>query len=67
MTFGERLYQIRTDKGIKASFLARKMDCSEQAIYRYEEGNRLPPLKKFGKLCKVLKITPSEFLEGVEL
>jgi len=67
MTFGERLKQIRTDKGMRTEFLARKIGICRPLVYKYEMDVQYPTLKRFGKICKALKMTPEEFMKGVEL
>lgn len=42
MTFGEKLYHLRTQQGISQEALARKLDVSRQAISRWELGEVVP-------------------------
>lgn len=67
MTFGERLKQIRTDRGMKTKFLAAKIGICTPLVYKYERGVQCPTLKRVGKICKAFKMTPEEFMKGVEL
>lgn len=38
MTFGEKLYQLRTERKMSQEALARKLGVSRQAISRWELG-----------------------------
>ena len=67
MTFGERLKQIRTDKGMTTKFFAAKVGICMPLVYKYEMDAQQPSLKRVGKICRVLKMTPEEFMKGVEL
>jgi len=42
VTFGEKLYQLRTKKGISQESLAQKLGVSRQAISRWELGEVVP-------------------------
>ena len=42
MTFGEKLYQLRTEKKMSQEALARKLGVSRQAISRWELGEVVP-------------------------
>jgi len=42
MTFGEKLYQLRTERGMSQETLARSLGVSRQAISRWELGEVVP-------------------------
>ena len=42
MTFGEKLYQLRTERGMSQEALARSLGVSRQAISRWELGEVVP-------------------------
>ena len=42
MTFGEKLYQLRSEKGISQEALSRKLGVSRQALSRWELNEVVP-------------------------
>ena len=41
-SFAERLYELRTSRGLSQQRLAEEIGMSKSSIYMYEQGNRLP-------------------------
>ena len=47
MTFGEKLYQLRRERGISQEFLAQELNVSRQAISRWELGEVVPDTEMY--------------------
>ena len=67
MTVGERIKQLREERGWRPSYLAMELGCSQSAIYYYEAGRN----KRYIKIlilacCYVFGITREEFMKGVD-
>ena len=62
--FGERLKEIRDDKNISMSELARQIGTSQQNISRWESGEIVPSADTIVMLCKSLNVS-SDFLLGL--
>jgi repressor LexA len=60
MTIGERIKQLRINKGMTQEELGSKIGVQKQAIYKYEQG-LVVNLKRdvIGKLSKALDVSPS--------
>ena len=56
MTLSEKLYNLRRKQGLSQEVVAEKLDCSRQAISKWENGTTTPDakmLKKYGELFGV--------------
>ncbi len=60
---GAKLKEIRKAKGLSATDLAEKMECSLCTIYRYENGYRYLKYNTFLKVCMCLGIEPEDVTE----
>lgn len=49
---------------ISQSELASEMDVNQAIISYYESGDRIPSYENIVKLCKILKCTPNDLMEG---
>ena len=67
MTFGERLASLRKERGMTPKELADEIHVNVQVYYNYETDIATPSLKRCGKICRVLGITPEELFKEVEL
>ena len=65
--FGEKLKQIREEKGMTQQTLAEKLYVTRQAVSRWECGARYPDLLTAKKVATILEITLDELLSGEEL
>ncbi len=63
--FGERLRELRRERGISQNKLVRRMDIDHVAIWRIEKGLREPRLKMILRLAKALGVPPEALLEGL--
>ena len=57
MTFGEKLYQLRTERGMSQETLARSLGVSRQAISRWELGSTLPDAPNLLKLSDLFGVS----------
>lgn len=56
MTLSEKLYNLRREQGLSQEVVAEKLDCSRQAISKWENGTTTPDakmLKKYSELFGV--------------
>lgn len=60
---GERIAEVRNDKGMSQSDLARVCDKDSQSINRIERGKVNPTYGYLLDICKGLEITVSELLD----
>ena len=54
MTFGNKLKQIRTERGLSQSEFAKILGTSKQVISRYELGQTTPKISIVSKWCQIL-------------
>lgn len=64
MTIGERIKEIRTQKGIKQKELANKIGISYVMLSQYERGERKPKLGMIDKIALALDVQPIELAYG---
>jgi transcriptional regulator with XRE-family HTH domain len=67
MEFGEKMKQIREDKGMTQQAVADKLYVTRQAVSRWECGARCPDLITAKKIAQILDVTLDELLSGEEL
>ena len=65
--FGEKLKQIREEKGLTQQSLAEKLYVTRQAVSRWECGARYPDLLTAKKIATILNTSLDELLSGEEL
>lgn len=63
--FGERLREVRKERGIKLKDVANFLQVSITTYTRYEIGIRKPSLKKLVALCKYYDVK-ANYLLGLE-
>lgn len=60
MTIGERIQKARLEKGYSLEFLAKALDTTPQAVYKYEKGIVTNiPIKKIEEMAKILSVSPA--------
>ncbi len=64
MEIGERLQQLRKEKGISQEKLAEQLHVTRQAISKWETGQSYPDLDNLGALCKLYGVTADYILYG---
>ena len=67
MEFGEKLKQLREERGMTQQTVAEKLYVTRQAVSRWECGARYPDLLMAKKIAQILDVTIDEMLSGEEL
>lgn len=67
MEFGEKLKQLREEKGMTQQKIAEKLYVTRQAVSRWECGARYPDLLTAKKIVQILEVSMDEMLSGEEL
>ena len=67
VNFGEKIKQLREEKGMTQQSLADKLYVTRQAVSRWEHGVRCPDLLTVKKIAQVLDVSVDELLSGAEL
>lgn len=65
--FGEKLKQLREEKGMTQQKIAEKLYVTRQAVSRWECGARYPDLLTAKKIAQILDVSMDELLSGEEL
>lgn len=63
MTFGEKLFQLRKEKGLSQEALAEKLNTSRQAISKWENGQGYPETDKILKISQVFEVSTDYLLK----
>lgn len=61
--FGDRLSQLRMQKGVSAREMSLSMGQAPGYINNIENKNNLPSMTVFFYICEYLGVTPSEFFD----
>jgi len=61
----KRLLDLRTERGLSQSELADKAGLDRKTVNRIENDHFSPNLNTFIRLCKALKVKPSQVLESI--
>ncbi|MBQ6897007.1 MAG: helix-turn-helix transcriptional regulator [Oscillospiraceae bacterium] len=64
MNIGERIYSLRTQKGLSQGDLAEKLEVSRQSVSKWENSSAVPDLDKIIKLSEIFGITIDELVKG---
>lgn len=67
VNFGEKIKQLREEKGMTQQSLADKLYVTRQAVSRWEHGMRYPDLLTAKKIAQVLEVSLDELVSGEEL
>lgn len=67
MKFGEKVKQLREEKGLTQQTLAERLYVTRQAVSKWERGTRYPDLLTVKKIAQVLEVSVDELLSGEEL
>jgi transcriptional regulator with XRE-family HTH domain len=62
--FGERIRQIREEKGLQQEEAARRIGIHKNALYRYEKGMVEPKVSMVPKIARALDVDPGDLFEG---
>lgn len=63
--FGERLKELRTEKGLSAVKLAEILGVGDTTILRWESSRMLPTIDKLYEVCKYFGVT-ADYMIGLE-
>ena len=66
MTIGEKIYKLRSEKGISQETMSFDLGVSRQAVSKWETGETLPDIQLLEDLARVLNVTLDELLTGVK-
>lgn len=61
----KRLLELRLERGITQGNLAEKAGVERKTVNRIENAHFSPNLNTFIRLCKALKVKPSDVLENI--
>ena len=64
MLYYERLRDVREDKDLKQSDIARILETTQQQIHKYETGKQMMGIDKYIKLAKFYNIS-LDYLAGL--
>ena len=65
--FGEKIKQLREEKGMTQQTMSEKLYVTRQAVSRWECGARYPDLLTTKKIAQILEVTIDELVSGEEL
>lgn len=65
--FGEKIKQLREEKGMTQQTMAEHLYVTRQAVSRWECGARYPDLITTKKIAEILEVTIDELVSGEEL
>ena len=61
---GKFIQERRKEKRLTQSELAEKLDVTDRAVSKWENGNCIPDASNIQKLCKILNITINDLFSG---
>lgn len=59
---GEKIRQLREERGLSQEELAEQLDISRQTVSNWENDRATPDAYKLGQLCKALQVSADELL-----
>jgi DNA-binding XRE family transcriptional regulator len=62
---GDRIRELRKQKGLTIRDLAKELGLTEAAVSRYENGHATPTLDNAVSIAKVLDTNVNDLLEGI--
>lgn len=65
VTFGEKLKELREEKGISQMELSKLLDISQPAIARYELNKTEPRISDIKKICVYFDVS-ADYLIGIK-
>ena len=63
---GQRIRQIRIEKGMSQTDLALAMDTDKSAVSKWELGTQILRLDTLYKISDILEVSPSSFIQDME-
>ena len=66
MNIGEKIRELRKERGISVEAFAGKLGVSKTTVYRYEDATiEKIPLQVFEKICSILNVSAAELMGNV--
>ena len=62
MKLSEKIYALRTDRGLSQGDLAEKLDVSRQSVSKWETGQSVPDLDKIIKIADLFGVSVDELV-----
>ena len=62
MSLGERIYKLRTEKGMSQGDLSDALEVSRQSISKWETNGSVPELDKLVKLSEIFGVSLDELV-----
>jgi transcriptional regulator with XRE-family HTH domain len=62
MEFGNKLYEMRKEKGLSQEELARRLEVTRQTVSKWELGDSTPDLDKLVLLAELFEISLDELV-----
>lgn len=66
MTIGQRIYNLRTERGLTQEQLSEKLEVSRQSISKWELDKALPDIQKLIEMSKLYEVTIDYIILGKE-
>lgn len=63
MTFGEKLFKLRKEKGFSQEALAEKLNTTRQAISKWENNQGYPETEKLLMLSNIFELSVDDLLK----
>ncbi len=67
MTFGEKVFKLRTGRGLSQDRLAELLEVSRQSVSKWERDEAMPDTDKIVGLSRIFGVTTDGLLTGEEL
>ena len=67
MTLGERIYKLRTEKGLSQGDLSEILEVSRQSVSKWENDGAIPDLDKIIRLSEIFGVSIDELVKGENL
>ena len=64
MEFGNRLYELRKQKGLSQEELANRLEVTRQTVSKWEAGDSTPDMEKLAALGALFEISLDELVLG---
>lgn len=62
--FAQNLRELRRQRGLSQTELAKAVDVALLTVFRWEKGERQPRINEIQRLCEIFECTQSELLNG---
>ena len=66
MSLGERLYELRKNKGLSQEEVAERLNVTRQSVSKWETDESKPDFDKIVPICELYEISTNELLSGTK-